>query len=139
MFLIEYLPHTADIRMRISADSKRELLRAGLNGINQILAPEVCNDAESGEMLEKRVSMRSVDGTSLVIDFLSDVLTHSQAEKAVFCDLNIHSLTDTSLDASIIGRKVDFFEEDIKAVTYHEAEVALNAKGLWETLVVFDI
>jgi len=29
--------------------------------------------------------------------------------------------------------------EDIKAVTYHEAEVKKKKDGIWETMLIFDI
>ncbi len=31
------------------------------------------------------------------------------------------------------------YEEEIKAVTYHEAEVIQNHKGIWEMIVIFDL
>jgi len=48
-------------------------------------------------------------------------------------------LTETEIEVKVFGRKVEEFEEDIKAVTYHEAEVKKNEKGEYETMLVFDI
>ena len=41
--------------------------------------------------------------------------------------------------AELAGRAVDGFGEDIKAVTYNEAEIRRNAAGNLETMLVFDI
>ena len=37
------------------------------------------------------------------------------------------------------GTRINNFDEEIKAVTYHEANVIKNKKGLWETCIIFDI
>jgi len=41
--------------------------------------------------------------------------------------------------AELRGQPVGAFGEDVKAVTYHEAEIRLNAAGGFETRLVFDI
>jgi SHS2 domain-containing protein len=43
------------------------------------------------------------------------------------------------LEATVYGRKVSGFKEDVKAVTYHEADITENEEGCLETVVVFDI
>lgn len=63
-----------------------------------------------------RLELASLDISSLLIDFLSTILTLSYENKAIFC-----------------------FDKDIKAVTYHEAEVKKNDQGKYETTIVFDI
>ena len=37
------------------------------------------------------------------------------------------------------GFDIEEFDDDIKAVTYHEAEVRKNGKGNLETYMIFDI
>ena len=34
---------------------------------------------------------------------------------------------------------VDAFDEDIKAVTYHEANIEENEEGVLQTTIIFDI
>ncbi|ELR71620.1 hypothetical protein C900_02428 [Fulvivirga imtechensis AK7] len=41
MRTIQYLPHTADIRMRLRAPAKQELFKAGLEGMGFILKKSV--------------------------------------------------------------------------------------------------
>lgn len=135
----EYLPHTADIRMRIEADSLPLLFKAGLNGMNHILKEKHCVDDQKRD-LRRNLTITALDVTCLLIDFLSDVLTLSYTEKSVFCDLSIVEFSEKSISVEISGTAVkDGFNEEIKAVTYHEAAVSQNEKGLWETMVVFDI
>jgi SHS2 domain-containing protein len=133
----EILSHTADLRLRIFADSPEELFRTGLEGMASIIKKDTC--AAEGKKIKRRIALSSVDRTSLLVDFLSEVLTLSQTKRAVFCDINFKRFTETELDAEISGFRVKEFDEDIKAVTYHEANVKKNKKGYWETVIIFDI
>ena len=138
MYTIDYLSHTADIRLQLRADSREELFRAGFEAMNQIIRPDACRKP-CPCLINQTIELNSVDNTTLLIDFLSDVLTLAHEHKAVFCELNFQEIGASHLRASIGGRPANGFEEDIKAVTYHEANVHQNTEGQWETLLIFDI
>jgi len=135
---IEYLAHTADIRMLIEASSPELLFPTALKGMNTLLHQHLSTSPEPGQ-IDFQVHLDSLDTTTLLIDFLSEVLTESHTRKAVFSDLSITQFAPTSLTAILKGFRVEHFDEDIKAVTYHEAEVKQNATGNWQTVVIFDI
>lgn len=139
----ELLSHTADLRLKASGDSLEELFHAALQGMAKIIKDDFCQNYGSQiknyEKVEKKISISATDRTTLLIDFLSEVLTVSQTEKVVFCDVNFEKLTEMELAAKVKGTKVDEFDEDIKAVTYHEAEVKKNKNGQWETIIILDI
>ncbi|HLF65043.1 MAG TPA: archease [Saprospiraceae bacterium] len=138
MHHFEFLPHTADIRMLIEASTLEELFHTALEGMNAILH---ASDKEPGSSSkhEYRIHLTSPDITTLLIDFLSDVLTEGYEKKTIFNSLRIDQLKDASLHAILHGYFVDQFDEDIKAVTYHEAEVRMNDAGNWQTVVIFDV
>lgn len=138
MYTIEHLSHTADIRLQLKADSREELFQAGFEAMNQIIKPDACRKP-CPCIINQMVTVSSMDDTTLLIDFLSDVLTLAHEHKAVFCELTILELNPTHLQAHIAGRPANGFEEDIKAVTYHEANVQQNNQGQWETPLIFDI
>lgn len=135
---IRFLEHTADICVRLEGDSFQELLLAGMEVIHRLLFRGACEIISKPD-IEEEINIQSMDHTSLLIDFLSEVLTASYNQKAVFCDLEVIDLQSFSLKAKIFGKRVPHFSEDIKAVTYHEAEVSQNAEGQWETLIILDI
>lgn len=135
---IQFTPHAADIRLQIEADSRERLFQAGLEGMNNVLKPSFCND-NPDLIIETMIRLRSTDLTGLLIDFLSDVLTESLTQRAIFCRIEIEHFRPNQLAAWLFGAPVDGFDEDVKAVTYHEAEIRQNAGGNWETTVVFDI
>lgn len=138
MFKTELLPHTADLRIRLEADTPEELFQAGASVLNELLKPGFCQRTSTGTIHEA-IEVESTDTTALLIDFLSELLTLSYTERAVFCQVNVLHFAANSISARVSGWPAEGFEEDIKAITYHEANVHRNAEGRWETLVVVDI
>ena len=138
------LPHTADVRLKIKGATLEELFEAGLQGMNSIVKKEKVKvksgeeDFKSVEVV-KKVKLSAADTTSLLIDFLSEILTYSQEERAVFTKVLFGDLDEKNIAAEIYGETVDEFGKDIKAVTYHEANVVKNKKGNYETFIIFDI
>lgn len=135
---IAYLPHTADIRMSIHEKSLEELFKQSVIGMNHVLKEKFCDEVH-GIDKEVNIEVSAVDRTVLLIDFLSDVLTSTYIEKAVFCHVEIIEFSQCKINARLSGSCVEQFDEEIKAVTYHEANIVKNNKNLWETCVIFDI
>jgi SHS2 domain-containing protein len=146
----EIIDHTADIKMRVWGDSLQNLfLEAVLAMMKMIKLPrqpeagpplvENTKKYEYTKSPERKIVMEAPDTTALLIDFLSEVLAFSQTNKEIYTQISFTEFGSTSLKAVLEGIKVDKFDEDIKAVTYHEADVEQNEKGNWETLLVFDI
>lgn len=128
--------HTADIRLFAQGSTLQELFMAGLEGMAEIIAPGTC---KTPYQHTHKISTLSMDSTTLLIDFLSEALTQTHVNKIIFCSGKFITLSNTALDIEIYGNQVDHFDEDIKAVTYHEAEVKKNAEGIFETVIIFDI
>ncbi len=85
------------------------------------------------------VKIQSIDINSLLVDFLSEILAHSQINKCVYIvsDIKIDA-SSLMLHASCIGYPVDHFDEDIKAVTYQDLNIQ-KINNIWQTILVFDI
>lgn len=132
----QILSHTADLRLEITGDTIGDLFAAGLEGMNAILKTD--NTMQKGTIIQKAIEISSPDTTSLLIDFLSEVLTLSLEENALF-NIKLIKISDNKLTAQIVGCQVDKFEVEIKAVTRHEAEVKKNNDGVWTTHIIFDI
>lgn len=135
---IVYLPHTADIRMRIQGSDLTELFEAGTIGMGNILKDGFCHNNTCGS-IKSKIDIISIDPTCLLIDFLSAILSISYAEKAIFCKVYFLKLTPEKAIAEIQGAPVEEYDEEIKAVTYHEADVHRAQNGQWESIVIFDI
>lgn len=132
----ELLAHTADVRLRVTGATQAALFEAALAGMASIITHDQCTPPFD---VVWDVRLVSPDTTALLVDFLSAVLTQTQVTKTIFCQVTFLSLTPTGLTARLEGKRVVRFDEDIKAVTYHEADVVRDVDGNWSTMLVFDI
>lgn len=134
----EILTHTADAKVKVTSETLPSLFRLSLESLNHLLYPDFGPDAFESTITET-IDLQAPDTTSLLIDFLSEVLTLSQINKAIFFDFEVNKMTDCVISGTLHGGFVDAFKEDVKAVTYHEADVKVNDRGDWETVIIFDI
>ena len=132
-----FIGHTADVRLLLEASTLQELFQAALEGMAFLIQPVQPTQQEPEQVLE--VTLQAQDTTTLLIDFLSEVLTLSHIYCSVFLRAECIELTPTHIRAKIFGMKVNHFDKDVKAVTYHETNVIKNQNGNFETVVVFDI
>jgi SHS2 domain-containing protein len=132
----EWLEHTADIRVRIYGKTLEELFADALKAMTEILAP---TDREPKQADQRPISIQASDVTSLVIDFLNAVLLETTLRKTAYRQVTFHALAETGLRALLSGFRFESLGRDIKAVTYHEANVHKNQNGDWETQIVFDL
>lgn len=135
---IEFLPHTADVEMRVEGKSIEELFSAAIRGMAQVLREGGCTICDTYP-INRKIEIQAPDLTCLLIDTLSDILALSFINKVVFCEAHFTELTRNHLAAGISGYEVDGFDEEIKAVTYHGAQVIQSSDSSWETRVIFDI
>ena len=128
--------HVADTRLRVRGSSLEELFEAAFLGLGELVKSEQPNgDLDVVETFEISAS----DTTSLLIDFLSEVLSMTHVNRAVFYVVDFEELTETWVRATIRGRRVESFDKDVKAVTYHEAAVKKDKDGNFESVIVLDI
>lgn len=132
------LPHTADTRLKITADSLEELFKGAVEGLSEIMKHGVTK-RRSDASIATDVDVSSSDITAVLVDFLNNLLAKDVIERVVFFDvikLDLHSMKAT---ASVLGVSVDTFDEDIKAVTYHGAQIQFHKDGNYEVVLVLDI
>ena len=128
--------HTADVRLVVQGDSLGELFTAALEGMAELIKHDGCS--RKGDQVET-ITLSAADSTSLLIDFLSEVLTRTHVNNVVYNIVDFSILNEKDLEATIKGCSVEAFDEDVKAVTYHEAEIKKNEESIFETVIVFDI
>lgn len=132
----EILEHTADVRVRVHAARLEELFSDAVLAMNEILDPTLPQQAET---VTADISFEAPDLTALLIDFLNDVLLQTELQRTAFRDIVFHTFTETALRATLSGSRFECLRCDIKAVTWHEADVRRNSRDEWETIIVFDI
>lgn len=136
----EILPHTVDMRMRVCGKTLQELFRNALRGIASYMKEGVLTHV-SKEAEEKRaVRIEAADINSLLVEFLSEVVAASDIKNIIFTDVSFKEFGENFLEGTMQGLKADGFDKDIKAVSYHEADVKRNPDtGLFEAILVFDV
>ena len=135
---VRTLPHTADVEIRVYGATYQRLFENNLKAMNNILK-EGCGDTVGHFDCLMRLTVSSTDPTNLLVDFLSEILSLTYVQKAVFTNIYFSELTNNKIDAQLYGKWIDGCDEEIKGVTYHEAYVKRNEDGTWESHIIFDI
>jgi len=141
MIFFKIEPHLTDVRLRIKGDDLKELFTSGYKGLYQLLLPSGCSDYDHplSECLVHSIHINSPNVTTLLIDFLSEILSVCKVEKAIYCTLEILNISPTHVDAQLTGHLVPEFGKNIKGVSHHEVDVKKSPEGQYETMVIFDI
>ena len=140
--LYKFLEHTADIRMEVEAQSLKAVFESAFLGVMHYLGGE--NPKLNGQV-KRLINISALDKTSLLIDFLNEVLASAQIHKEIYTKVKFNFFPDENdtgelfLEAEISGGETENFLKDIKAITYHEANLVKDEKGEWSTIIVFDI
>lgn len=125
--------------MELVGKSLQEIYALSVKGMCDILKKDFCTQTNTFNK-KAIIETRANDYTNLLIDFLSEVLTNTYVEKVMFCKVNILEFSEFKIKAEIKGSDVEMFDEEIKAVTYHEANVHQDKDDmLWKTFIIFDI
>jgi SHS2 domain-containing protein len=133
--MFELLPHTADVRVRIEAATLEELFRDALHAMMSCAQARPDLDSTT---IYREIAVTSVDRTALLVDFLNEALALSIVEEEMYVDVRFRTLGSADLAATLVGTRAAF-DDEIKAVTYHEADVVQKGDGGWTTVLVFDI
>ncbi|MBI2012846.1 MAG: archease [Candidatus Colwellbacteria bacterium] len=136
----EIIDHTADIKIRVRGNTLQNLFLEAATAMTELMKPlQIPDRHEYVKTPERKIIVEAPDTTALLIDFLSEVLALSQTNKEIYNRMTFSHFSPTKVEAVLGEVRVEKFDEDIKAVTYHEADVRQNEKGEWETMIVFDI
>jgi len=140
----EVLEHVGDAKIRAFGKTKEELFLHAMLGMNALLKPRITNRESR---IKRAIHITSTDTNALLVDFLSEVNYLREVHGEVYDKARFTRFSDTpsanseqvGLEGELEGVRVEGFGEDIKAVTFHDLDIHKNRKGLWETVVVFDI
>ena len=132
--MFELIQHTADVRLLVTAPSLEDLFRDAMLGMYAVM-----RGTAGGSAVEREVRVDDSAGpTALLIDFLNEVLGRAHIGREMFDSVAFTRFEPNSLTATLTGTTPADFEEDVKAVTYHEADVR-QGDGVWTTMLVFDL
>ncbi len=120
--------------MHVTGNGLEELFRDALLGM--VKAAKA--GRKKREIRPRSFALKAADPTALLVEFLNDALVWMQTDREAYTEATFTTISENELRAELHGYGTDRFGEDIKAVTYHEADVKKDAKGTWSTNIIFD-
>ncbi|MDD1656005.1 MAG: archease [Methanomicrobiales archaeon] len=133
----ETLPHTADVRIRVTASGLESLFSEAARAMAAIMAP----GCRPGSVVIREVTVEAEDPEGLLHDFLSELLYLFDAEGLLLCDCRV-TLRERLLTATCRGE--DFSREkhaggmEIKGVSY--SGLRIYKEGEDDVLeIIFDV
>jgi SHS2 domain-containing protein len=135
-----FIDHTADIAVKVSADSLEELFITSAKALLACTAEEI--SFRSTE--KKRLNLNEYSSEELLVSFLNELNFFFSSKKWLLRNIekikieeyeNIWQLKTECTGSS----EVDYIPKDeIKAVTFHQMEIKFS-RDIYETIIVFDI
>lgn len=132
----EFLPHTADIKIRAYGSTLEELFTHAMQAMFATAGPL---KSKHGNHANHAIVLKATNTAYLLIDFLAECLYLSDAHNEAYEEIEFKELTPMTLVAGITGYPIDGFSiTEIKAVTYHDVSVE-QVNGIWQATFVLDI
>ncbi len=132
------LSHTADLIIHSESDSLAGLFASALDGLCKVMFH---NDLPENVVshVSEEFNIKSIDCSALIVDFLSDALSFMHSYNVIAIPDGINFPNDKNCIFKLSGIPVDGFDDDVKAVTYHGAEIIRNDNGNFEVNIILDI
>lgn len=134
-YKINEYEHIDGIKMAVRGRNLEQFFTDAFLGMLFIMKPF---QKFTPEKIEREIFIEAIDTTSLLVQFLSEVLSMARTNNESYNNIIFYRIQPTSLRAKLFGVSVESFHREIKAPTYHDAEVRQVEDGAWETLIVFN-
>jgi SHS2 domain-containing protein len=137
--MFELFEHTADLGLRVRAQSLEELLIDAGRGLLSML---VANPEAVRSFQTRTITLSAEAPAYLLFDWLSELLYAFEAEKLLLCEFDVR-LNGGQVTAMCRGEPMDSarhqMDHEVKAITYHGLAVTQNNDGSWQAEVIVDI
>jgi len=130
----ELLEHTADVRVRIRAESFGALATEAARVLTRIEVGAPPPPAGPWRVIE----IRSADRAALLVDWLNELIFLAETERWVPADFEIVEATETVLRVRARGGVVEQAPARVKAATFSGLQIRAAPGGL-EAEVVLDV
>ncbi len=136
--MYEVFEHTADVGLRVRADSVEDLFADAAAGLLSLM---VANPESVEGVLERTIEVQSDAIDLLLFDWLSELLFVFESDGLLLSQFEI-GVTGTTLVAKCRGELMNLgkhrMDHEVKAVTYHQLQVE-QIDGSWVAEVILDI
>lgn len=125
--------HTADRSIHVLAPDLEGLFRQSVYGMYGVMGIKPVGPPVEQKILE----MAAFDIESLLVLFLSEILSFLEVEKLIFCEISMQTNSE-KYEFKLAGFKAENVRVAIKAVTFHDLKIEQTSNG-YETTIVFDV
>lgn len=133
------LPHTADAAFEVEAPDLPRLFEAAAAALFDLVV-EI--DKVATDAVEARVEVEALDRETLLVAWLSALLSRAMVEGAVYGAFAVDALEPQALRGRAWGEPLDplrhGFRTEVKAVTYHELAIDEIPEG-YRARVLVDV
>ena len=126
--------HTADRAFQVTGRDMAALLENAARAMQALDKDEAGTTAERLETRE--IEVEGVDGESLLVNWLNEILYLEQAHHLVCEQFRIDEVKNHCLRARVETRECDRTYTHIKAVTFHNLKIRVTSEGLEAEIVV---
>jgi len=134
----EQFPHTADIGVRVYGKDLKGLFENAAFAMFDIIA-----DLEglTGSVTQD-ITLKAPGLEELLVAWLDELLYNFYTKSLIFYKFDIKELTDTGMEARVVGRPVganrNRLKTEIKAATYSDLKIEKTPDG-YKVEIVFDV
>lgn len=118
----EFLEHTADIKIRVKAESVKEIFKQSFEALNEVIKGEI----KVKGILKKEIIVEGNGLISLLRNFLNEILYLLEAENFLTKRITKIDINEKKfLKAELLGDCADKykFNNEVKAVTYNDMDI----------------
>lgn len=134
--LFEILEHKADLKIKVFGRTKKELFENAMIGMFEAAKYKPTTD---NIQRRTRIKISSFDLSSLLIDFLTEILYLAETKKEIYHKVNFKKFSKNKIEAELIGKKLEEVGVHIKAVTYYDLKIRQQKDKTWWAIILFDV
>jgi SHS2 domain-containing protein len=132
------IDHTADLGIIVRGAGIRDLFEEAARSLTHLMVR--ANPAKGTTTV--KLSVTGCDSADLMVRWLGEILYLLEVENRVVIHMGIDSISPSRLNATLktvpFDPNTDEILYEIKAVTYHQIEVAEKGDH-WEARIIFDL
>ncbi len=136
--MFETFDHTADMGLRIQADSLNQLFEQAALGLFSLIVKDINSIAPKEQF---QLTIAGTDLDYLLFDWLRELLYRWEVHQQLCCSFQV-TIDKNGLQATIHGESLDparhSLVHEVKAITYHGLEVKQIGNS-WEAELIVDI
>jgi SHS2 domain-containing protein len=132
----EFLKHTADIKVKVKADTTEKLFIESAMALKEIIV----GNTKIKEKEKKEILIKGNDLENLLYLFLEEFLFLIDSNNFLPSSIKSLSIERDTLKATVYGDNIKKYKylNEVKAITYNSMSIKKSA-NLFETEIVFDV